>query len=91
MRAEPPCNFDPPQLDQDPPALCPAGHAAGIFDEDFEHKKGGQGWTISNAGTTPDFDGTEWEIVSDLPDGRKGQAFFAPNKDYTCNAFTFSD
>ena len=92
MRAEPPCNFDPPQLAQDPPALCPGGHAAGIYDENFDHpNKAGQGWSISHGGTTPDFDGTEWEIVSTLPDDRSGQAFFAPNKDYTCNAFTFSD
>ncbi len=92
MRAEPPCNFDPPQLAQDPPALCPGGHAAGIYDENFDHpNKAGQGWSISHAGTTPDFDGTEWEIVGNLPDDRSGQAFFAPDKDYTCNAFTFSD
>jgi Zn-dependent metalloprotease len=92
MRAEPPCNFAPPQLDQAPPALCPGGHSAGIYDENFDHpNRAGQGWTISHGGTTPDFDGTEWEIVGNLPDDRSGQAFFAPDKDYTCNAYTFED
>jgi hypothetical protein len=92
MRADPPCDFDEPQLAQNPPALCPGGHAAGIYDENFDHpNKAGQGWTVSHDGATPDFNGIEWAIVNALPDDRSGKAFFAPDQDFTCNPYTFED
>jgi hypothetical protein len=40
-----------------------------------DHGKGGR-WSVSHSGTTPDFTPRDWEIVSGLPDDRRGRAFF---------------
>ena len=91
MRAEPPCNFDEPQLGQDPPPLCASGPAFTVYGDNFDNPvKDGQGWTVSHDGETGDFFERDWAITSELPD-RSGKAFFAPDQDYTCNAFTFTD
>jgi hypothetical protein len=92
MRAEPPCDFDEPQLAQSPPALCPGGHAAGIYDENFNHpNKAGEGWMVSHEEESPDFFERDWVITDGLPDDRPGKAFFALDQDYTCNQFTITD
>ncbi len=48
--------------------------SSGGHDED-KHKSSGH-WSVSHSGTTEDFTPREWEIVSGLPDGRGGKAFF---------------
>ena len=89
MRMDPPCTFGPPQLGQQPPALCPAGQPTALFTDTFENT--GSAWSVSHGGTTAEFIERDWTIVGDLPDDRAGQAFFAINQDYTCNQFTITD
>jgi hypothetical protein len=40
-----------------------------------DRDKGGR-WSVSHSGTTADFTPRDWEIVSGLPDDRRGRAFF---------------
>jgi Zn-dependent metalloprotease len=91
LRRDPPCNFDEPQLAQDPPRLCPSGLPLPLFIDIFEIPAISEHiWTVSHEGETPDFTERDWDITSELPD-RFGKAFFAPDQDYTCNPFTFED
>ncbi len=93
MRAEPPCDFDEPQLGQDPPALCTARPRGRLYDDNFNHpNKAGAGLDGQPRGhRRPTSTSAEWDIVDNLPDDRSGKAFFAPDQDYTCNPFTFED
>ncbi len=92
MRREPGCTFADPQLGQDPPSLCPSGFPLPLYLDVFEFPAISEAkWTISHEGETPDFFERDWDITNDLPDHRFGKAFYAPDFDYTCNPFTFSD
>ena len=82
MRSDPPCQFDPPVLGQQPPALCPAGQPTNVFTDNFENT--GSAWTVSHGGTTAEFTQRDWTIVGDLPDDRAGSAFFAVDPDFNC-------
>lgn len=79
LRAEPvACNFQL-LLDQDPPPLCDSGSPLTLFAEDFE--TGLPGWVvgkraIANPAT---FDGPDWNVTGDLPDGRPGNGAYGPN------------
>ena len=84
MRMDPPCVFGPPELGQQPPALCPSGQPTAVFTDSFENPAAAA-WSVSHAGTTAEFTERDWTIVSDLPDDRAGSAFFAPDQDYTAS------
>jgi hypothetical protein len=76
---EPPvqCNFQP-LLAQDPPELCDAPMVVQrLFFRDSFEDGDGDGWSVSHEGT-PDFTERDWTVVTDLPDERRGTAFFAP-------------
>ncbi len=75
------CGFQP-LLAQDPPAVCPpSGNSPrNLFSDNFERPaRSAKLWTVSDAGTTPDFTERAWSIVNDLPDERGGKAFFGPD------------
>jgi Zn-dependent metalloprotease len=83
------CGFEP-LLAKSPPPLCPAGYKKPkkIFSDNFnKSNKGSKGskgskdkksWTLSHDGTTEDFTDRDWMVVSDLPDDRKGKAYYGP-------------
>jgi Zn-dependent metalloprotease len=80
------CNFQP-LLAKNPPPLCAAHRfATPLFHDDFDHGRSSTArWSVSHVGATPDFTPRDWQVVSDLPDGRCGKAFFAPAPDIgTC-------
>ena len=72
------CNFQP-ILKQNPPALCPApSRVIDLLVDDFE--TGSDGWSMSHTAVVPaDFTDRDWEISSELPDGRAGSALFGVN------------
>ena len=77
LRTEPvQCNFQP-LLAKDPPPVCDAGNAAvNLFRESFN--EGSARWTTThNARRPADFTDRDWQVVSNLPDGRDGSAMFA--------------
>ncbi|MGH8252303.1 MAG: M4 family metallopeptidase [Steroidobacteraceae bacterium] len=79
------CNFQP-LLAQSPPAVCPAGKKAKkLFTDNFNNGTASMDrWTETHEGT-PDFTLRDWSVVGNLPDGRAGKAFFAPDPTFgTC-------
>lgn len=91
------CNFQP-LLAKNPPPLC-TKKVKKIFkdsfesddveeegDHDGEHESlPGSRWTVSHTAVTADFTPRDWQVVSGLPDGRGGNAFFGPDPDIgTC-------
>ena len=78
LRAPVPCDFEP-MLRPAPPPACATddGYALGIWG--FE--TGAQGWSASrrDVADPATFDARDWTRVGALPDGRPGQAFFAPD------------
>ena len=90
MRMDPTtqCGFEP-LLAQNPPPLCdsPTKSTRVFFTDGFENGKSSLAhWGRSHLAVTPeDFTERDWEVVSNLPDGREGRAFFAPDPTYgTC-------
>jgi Zn-dependent metalloprotease len=75
------CNF-PPLLNPALPALCSAttttGVALPIESFDFESDPTAT-WTTSRTATSPDFTERDWTWVNELPSGRAGSGFFAPD------------
>ncbi|TFG80616.1 MAG: bacillolysin, partial [Chromatiales bacterium] len=71
------CGFQP-LLAQNPPALCAnGGKATQLFHDSFDAGNSSSArWSVSRDGTTPDFTPRDWTVVSGLPDGRVGKAFF---------------
>jgi hypothetical protein len=70
------CMFGP-LLAKDPPAQC---LARAFYDAGFETDA--QGWTASRFEVVPaEFIDRDWHRVGELPDGRPGLAFFAPDPD----------
>jgi Zn-dependent metalloprotease len=71
------CGFEP-LLAQDPPALCPdEGFPTPLFHDFFESGRSATARaSLSHEGETADFTPREWQVVSNLPDGRAGRAFF---------------
>ncbi len=59
----------------DPPGLCGGDNPSTLLEATFE--AGLDGWTLSHEGVFPTFEPRDWELVSDLPQGREGQAIFA--------------
>jgi len=95
------CGFQPLLAQNPPPLCeAGSEHASDIFMDGFERRHGpdqdafgrannnGQNrtWRITHdAVTPPDFTNRDWLIVSDLPDGREGSAFFGADPTYgTC-------
>ncbi len=78
MRNDPvQCNFAPPLLAQNPPALCTSGSPETLFVDQFENANASNGqWTVSHAGVTGDFTPRDWTILDVLPSSRPGKAFF---------------
>jgi bacillolysin len=79
------CGFQP-LLAQNPPAVCPPGKSPQkLFFDNFENGTASiDRFTETHAGTA-DFTPRDWAVVSELPDGRPGRAFFAPDPTYgTC-------
>ncbi len=77
LRTEPvQCNFQP-LLAKDPPPVCSTGDAAvNLFRESFN--EGSARWTTTHRANRPaDFTDRDWQVVSNLPDGRDGSAMFA--------------
>lgn len=75
------CGFEP-LLAQNPPPLCdnPTKKAKILLRDSFDNGNSSMHrWMRSNSGTTPDFTDREWSVVSDLPGGRPGKAFFGPD------------
>jgi Zn-dependent metalloprotease len=72
------CDFQP-LLAQNPPQLCEAPTMVRryVFRDGFEDGDGSN-WDVSHEGT-PDFTERDWTVVTDLPDGREGYAFFGPD------------
>ncbi len=64
-------------LDTNPPSPCSV--PSPIFSDGFE--SGANGWTFSGSGPGAD---TDWTLVTDLPDGRPGTAWFAPDSNTNC-------
>lgn len=88
MRSEPTqCGFQP-LLAQNPPPLCdaPTKSRKVLFTDRFENGDSSlDRWSVSHGGTTADFTERDWTLVSNLPDGRNGRAFFGPDPNYgTC-------
>ncbi|MCX7547160.1 M4 family metallopeptidase [Xanthomarina sp. F1114] len=74
LRTENNCNYQPLLSDTDEP--CEAGINAPIFFENWE--SGMAGWTLEQIPSDPStWEERDWEIVSNLPEGREGQAIFA--------------
>jgi Zn-dependent metalloprotease len=76
------CNF-PTLLNPALPALCSAttttdGVALPIASFDFESDPTAT-WTASRTATSPDFTERDWTWVNELPSGRAGSGFFAPD------------
>jgi hypothetical protein len=75
------CNFTP-LLSPSLPALCSTATTSGavqnITSFDFESDPTAT-WTASHTTASPDFTERDWEWVSELPSGRAGSGFFAPN------------
>ena len=73
------CGFQP-LLAKSPPALCASPKKVqSIFRTGFEGNAptaAKNGWTTSHSGTTPDFTPRNWTIVSNLPGGRTGRAYY---------------
>ncbi len=73
------CGFPPPLLAQNAPSVCPPSTKSPkkVFADNFEKPAASRKlWTVSNAGTTPDFTARNWAIVGKLPDNKKGKAYF---------------
>ena len=79
------CNFQP-LLNPGLPALCSATTTlGGQLIASFNFETNPVGWSATRANTSPDFTARDWTWVSQLPGGRTGSAFFAPNPDIgTC-------
>jgi Zn-dependent metalloprotease len=80
------CNFQP-LLAQDPPPLCDGGFATQLFHDTFDAGNSSKmKWSVSHEAVSPsDFTERDWMVVSDLPDGRPGSAFFGADPDIgTC-------
>ncbi|MPY89243.1 MAG: hypothetical protein GEU99_15120 [Luteitalea sp.] len=78
MRREPvQCNFQP-ILAKDPPDRCGADTTqVDLFFDDFERDPDRR-WNVSHDAVTPaDFTERDWVWTSEMPEGRKGSAFFA--------------
>lgn len=73
-----PCPGDP-TLAQDPPAACAETEEfVTVFAEDWEG--GTTGWVLAETPVNPStWDPKPWAANTQLPDGRPGQALFAPN------------
>jgi Zn-dependent metalloprotease len=75
------CNFAP-LLNPALPALCSAatttGVVQGIASFDFETDPT-ESWTASRTTSSPDFTERDWTWVNELPSGRAGSGFFAPD------------
>jgi Zn-dependent metalloprotease len=70
------CAFAP-LLTPNPPPSCRSGNAEPFFAEGFE---GGAGsWRATHQGVHREFVPRDFRLTSELPGGRQGQAFFAPN------------
>lgn len=74
MRDPVPCDYEP-LLRPGAPEACPG--AAVQFTEDWAD--GLAGWTSRSTGVNPEWPGYAWEATGALPDGRTGQAAFAPD------------
>jgi len=60
------------------------GHGHGYCGNNGNHNHDNDDWLVSHEGTA-DFTERDWEVVSDLPDGRRGRAFFGSDPDIgTC-------
>jgi hypothetical protein len=90
------CGFKPLLAPNPPPLCAPREDLKRLFADDFERGHGrygpgrrddrpGTGWRVSHTALTVDFTPRDWEVVSDLPDDRRGSAFFATDPDIgTC-------
>jgi Zn-dependent metalloprotease len=95
------CNFQPLLAQDPPPLCAPKERFEEIFRDDFNrrrhrhhhgcghhgHGHGGHDpdWTVSHTAVSADFTPRDWDIVSDLPDDRRGRAFFGVDPDIgTC-------
>lgn len=77
MRNEPvACNFGD-NLIAAAPALCSEGTSRTLFADDFEGDV--SAWTLTHENTFDTFTDRDWSIVANLPAGRSGKAFFAPD------------
>lgn len=89
MRSAPSqCGFEP-LLAKNPPPLCenPSKSRKVFFQDSFENGDSSMDrWAISHFAVAPDdFTERDWSLVSDLPNGRAGRAFFGPDPTYgTC-------
>ncbi|CAM2006882.1 M4 family metallopeptidase [Acanthopleuribacter pedis] len=70
------CNFAP-NLIAAAPALCTEGSSRTLFADDFEGDV--TAWTLTHEGIFESFTERDWSIVSELPAGRNGKGFFAPD------------
>lgn len=82
------CGFEP-LLAQNPPPLCddPNASVKPLFADGFERGDSSMDrWMVSHEAVTPaDFTERDWSVVSNLPDDRRGRAFFGPDPVYgTC-------
>lgn len=78
MRAPVPCVFEP-ILEPGAPPVCDTAGAYPLMWSSFE--SGNDGWTVSrrDVADPATFDPRDWIRIADLPDGRAGTAFFAPD------------
>lgn len=67
------CGQTEPPLDSTAPSRC--SQADDVFADDFE--SGAGGWTVSNSTPPTPYD---WQLVSDLPFGRTGNAWFIEDR-----------
>ncbi|MCV2363180.1 M4 family metallopeptidase [Paucibacter sp. DJ1R-11] len=73
------CNFQP-LLAKSPPALCAVGSPTALLTDSFDGgKRAGVRWSVSYAGSNPEFTPRTWGVVNGLPGGRAGYALFAGN------------
>lgn len=76
LRTPPPCNFQPPLLAKNPPALCGGDGKKTIDLQDWESGLGT--WTVGrhSVANVLTFDTADWAVVSGLPDSQPGSAAF---------------
>lgn len=77
MTAVPDCSFSP-LFDENIPQICELNDFQTIYSDDFE--SGAAGWTFTELPSNPGtWDSRNWELNSNLPEGRPGQGLFGPD------------
>ena len=81
------CNFAT-LLDSRTAPTCSPSTTTGVTEAitSFTFEAGADGWNATHEGVAPEFTSRDWTLVSDLPSGKAGSGFFAPDPNIgTCD------